>query len=144
MYGPDDDAACPLCTSFMDAMDGELRHVSQRINFAACARSAADRFRDHARSRGWRALRLLSSARNTFNADYHAEDGHGGQRPIAHIFVRTDGGIRHAYSTEMFFVPTEPGQSPRHLDTMWPLWNVFDLTPIGRGEEFWPQLDYGT
>lgn len=142
MYGPDADAPCPLCTSFMDAIDGELRHITQRINFAAAARSPIRRFRDHARDRGWRSLRLLSSSANTFNADYHAEDSDGGQQPIAHVFVRTPEGIRHAYSTELFFAATDPGQSPRHIDSMWPLWNVFDLTPTGRGDDWWPELEY--
>ena len=30
---------------------------------------------------------------------------------------------------------------PRHVDMLWPLWNVLDLTPKGRGD-FYPQLDY--
>jgi predicted dithiol-disulfide oxidoreductase (DUF899 family) len=142
MYGPKDDSACPLCTSFMDAIDGELPHITQRVNFVAVARGPIARFSAHARGRGWTNLRILSSSSNSFNADYHAEDAEGGQRPVAHIFSRDESGVHHRYSTELLFVPTEPGQSPRHVDSMWPLWNVFDLTPIGRGSDWWPQLDY--
>jgi predicted dithiol-disulfide oxidoreductase (DUF899 family) len=142
MYGPDDDAPCPLCTSFMDAIDGELPHITQRINFVAVTRGPIERFTAHARRRGWTNLKILSSSANTFNVDYHAEDGQGGQRPIAHVFARDQTGIYHCYSSELLFAPTEPGQSPRHVDSMWPLWNVFDLTPIGRGTDWWPQLDY--
>jgi predicted dithiol-disulfide oxidoreductase (DUF899 family) len=61
---------------------------------------------------------------------------------MAHVFARDASGIRHCYSSELFFMPAEPGQSPRHVDSMWPLWNVFDLTPIGRGSDWWPQLEY--
>ena len=32
---------------------------------------------------------------------------------------------------------------PRHLDTIWPLWNVFDLLPQGRGSDWYPAIDYG-
>jgi predicted dithiol-disulfide oxidoreductase (DUF899 family) len=142
MYGPDDDAPCPLCTSLIDAVDGELPHITQRINFAAASRGPIERFRAHARRRGWANLRILSSSSNSFNADYHAEDVEGGQRPMAHVFARDASGIRHCYSSELFFVPTDPGQSPRHVDSMWPLWNVFDLTPIGRGSDWWPRLEY--
>lgn len=71
-----------------------------------------------------------------FNLDYHAEDADGGQRPIAHVFERDEWGVHHCYSSELRFVPPEPGESPRHVDAMWPLWNDFDLTPIGRGTEW--------
>jgi predicted dithiol-disulfide oxidoreductase (DUF899 family) len=142
MYGPQAEAACPLCTSFIDAIDGELEHVAQRVGFAVVARSPIERLREHARARGWRRARLLSSSANTFNADYHAESADGEQFPLAHVFVRRDGAIRHAYTPEMLFAPTEAGQSPRHIDSMWPLWNVLDLTPQGRGEDWWPQLQY--
>jgi predicted dithiol-disulfide oxidoreductase (DUF899 family) len=142
MYGPSEPAACPLCSSFIDALDGELGHLTQRINFALVARSPIERLRQHARARGWRRVRLLSSSGNTFNADYHAEGAGGEQLPLAHVFVLDDGAVRHSYSTEMLFASMDDGQSPRHIDSMWPLWNVFDLTPEGRGEDWWPRLDY--
>jgi predicted dithiol-disulfide oxidoreductase (DUF899 family) len=142
MYGPAMDAACPLCTSFIDAVDGEVVHVTQQVAFAIVARSPIERLREHARERGWRDVRLLSSSGNTFNADYHAEDEAGEQYPLAHVFVRRDGAVGHSYTTEMFFAPSDPGQNPRHIDAMWPLWNILDLTPGGRGQ-WWPALDYG-
>jgi predicted dithiol-disulfide oxidoreductase (DUF899 family) len=142
MYGPAMEAACPSCTSIVDALDGELPHVTQRVGFAAVAKSPIERFREHARARGWRNARLLSSAENTFNADYHAEAPDGAQRPLAHVFARRDGAIHHTYTTEMCFTPSDPGQNERHVDSFWPLWNLFDLTPRGRGEDWQPRLDY--
>jgi len=139
MYGQD---PCPLCTAFVDALDGQVEHMTHRINFAVVARAPIERFREHARSRGWRRVRLLSSVSNTFNADYHAEDAEGEQHSLAHVFALRDGVVRHTYTTEMRFAPMDAGQSPRHVDAMWPLWNVFDLTPDGRGQTWWPQLAY--
>ena len=49
----------------------------------------------------------------------------------------------HAYNTELMFAPRDPGQDPRHVDTIWPLWNLLDLTPGGRGEGWYPKLSYG-
>ena len=40
--------------------------------------------------------------------------------------------IRHFWGSELFYAPTEPGQEPRHVGTLEPLWNLFDLTPEGR------------
>jgi predicted dithiol-disulfide oxidoreductase (DUF899 family) len=31
---------------------------------------------------------------------------------------------------------------PRHVDTIWPLWNVFDLLPQGRGSDWYPANNY--
>ena len=41
------------------------------------------------------------------------------------------------------FAPRDPGQDPRHVDMIWPLWNVFDYTPEGRGKDWYPRLSYG-
>ena len=142
MYGPRMAAACPLCTSFLDGLDGIAPHVMQRANLAVVARSPIQRIRAHARERGWRHLRLLSSAANTFNRDYSAESADESQNPLLHVFVRRGSAIHHFYTTEMFFAPTEPGQHPRHIDPMWPLWSLFDATPEGRGEGWYPQLSY--
>jgi predicted dithiol-disulfide oxidoreductase (DUF899 family) len=57
------------------------------------------------------------------------------------VFTRRDGPIRHFWTTELQFV-AEPKRNRRHLDTMWPLWNVLDMTPAGRGENFFPKLAY--
>jgi predicted dithiol-disulfide oxidoreductase (DUF899 family) len=116
MYGPQMDSACPLCTSFIDAIDGEVPHITQRIDFALVARSRIARLHEHAHSRGWRHVRLLSSAANTFNADYHAEAADGAQYPLAHVFVRRNAAVHHAYTTETLFAPTE-GDRARSTST---------------------------
>ena len=135
------EGACPSCTSIIDAVDGEAPHIVQRINLAVVAKAPIEQFEAHARTRGWRNLRLLSSANTTYNADYHGE-GERGQNPIATVFVRRDGKIHHFWSSELFFAPTEPGLHPRHVDFIWPLWAVLDLTPEGRGTDWGPELAY--
>jgi len=133
---------CPSCTSIIGAIDGELPDITQRINFAVVAKAPIERFRAHARSRGWRHARLLSSANNTYNRDYQAEAPDGAQTPIATVFARRGGKIYHFWSSELLFVPMEPGQDMRHVDFMWPLWLVLDRTPEGRGTDWRPALDY--
>ncbi|HXU29211.1 MAG TPA: DUF899 family protein [Thermoanaerobaculia bacterium] len=142
MFGPAMEAPCPMCTSILDALDGTAPHVRQRAGFAVVAKSPVERLREFANGRGWRHLRLLSSANNTFNRDYHAETEEGDQNPLLHVFVRRDGGIYHSYTTEALWAPAPAGQDPRHVDSVWPLWNLFDLIPEGRGENWFPQLRY--
>jgi predicted dithiol-disulfide oxidoreductase (DUF899 family) len=136
------EVGCPACTSIIDAVDGEAPHIVQRINLAVAAKVPIQQFREHARSRGWRNIRLLSSAKTTYNHDYHAEAPDGRQDPMATVFVRRDGKIHHFWSSELYLAPTDPGQDPRHVDFMWPLWNVLDRTPEGRGSGWFPRLEY--
>jgi predicted dithiol-disulfide oxidoreductase (DUF899 family) len=114
----------------------------KRINFAVVAKAPIGRFQRHARSRGWRHARLLSSAHNSFNRDYLAEGPDGSQFPLAHVFTRRGRKIHHTWSSELWFTPADPGQDLRHVDFMWPLWSIFDTTPEGRGKTWGPQLDY--
>jgi predicted dithiol-disulfide oxidoreductase (DUF899 family) len=97
MFSPEIKEACPLCTSILDGLDGQAPHVSQRANMAVVAKSPIGRIMDFARSRGWRNLRLLSSARSTYNHDYQGENAAGDQLPGVGVFVRRDGHIYHSY-----------------------------------------------
>ena len=142
MYGPNVEQPCPSCTSIIDSLDGAAPHVAQRTNLVVVAKSPISRFLAFADERHWTRVRLLSSAGNSYNADYHAEDAKGAQWPVLNVFTRHDGVIRHAYATELMFAPREPGQDPRHVDMIWPLWNLLDYTPEGRGAEFRPKLSY--
>jgi len=124
---------CASCTSILDSLDGAARHLAGRLNLVVVAKSEPDRIRTFAGERGWRHLRLLSSRNNTYNRDYHAETPDGDQIPILNVFVRDRDGIRHTWASELMFAPRESGIEARHVDSIWPIWNVLDLTPEGRG-----------
>ena len=143
MYGPQMESACPSCTSILDSLNGTAPHATQRINLAVVAKSPLERIRSFARERGWRNLRLLSSAGNTYNHDYHGETPEGNQIPSLNVFVRRDGKVHHFFNTELLFVPWATGQDGRHVDLIWPLWNLLDFTPEGRGADWYPKLTYG-
>jgi len=142
MYGPDMARPCPSCTSIIDALDGAAPHVVQRANLANVAKSPISRIREFAAERGWRNLRFLSSEGSTYNCDYQGENAAGEQMPALNVFLRREDKIRHSYCTEMLFARGDPGQDPRHVDMIWPLWNLFDLIPEGRGEKWNPKLSY--
>ncbi len=134
---------CASCTSILDSLDGAATHLGQRINLAVVAKAGPQRIRAFADERGWQNLRLLSSRNNTYNRDYHAETPQGEQVPILNVFVRDGDEIRHAWATELIFAPRDEGEDARHVDSIWPIWNVLDLTPAGRGTESgFPSLEY--
>jgi predicted dithiol-disulfide oxidoreductase (DUF899 family) len=133
---------CPSCTAFLDALDGAARHASQRVNLAASGKAPIERILTFAAERGWRHLRLLSSAGTTYNRDYLAETPDGEQQPMLNVFHRDGDTISHFWGSELFYAPEDPGQDPRHVGTLEPLWNLFDLIPEGRGAGWYEQLSY--
>ena len=106
------------------------------------AKLPIQRIRNVARERGWKNLHLLSSEGNTYNHDYQGENATGDQTPALNVFTRRDGKIYHTYNTELMFTVGEPGQDPRHVDLIWPIWNLLDFTPEGRGTDWRPKLRY--
>jgi predicted dithiol-disulfide oxidoreductase (DUF899 family) len=133
---------CPSCTAFLDQLDGAAEHASQHINLAVAGKAPIERILTFGAERGWRRLRLLSSAGTTYNRDYLAETPDGEQQPMLNVFHRDGDTIRHFWGSELFFAPTEPGQETRHVGTLEPVWNLFDLTPEGRGADWDEQLSY--
>ena len=133
---------CPSCTALLDQLDGAAEHASQRINLVAVAMTPIERLATFAAERGWRRLRLVSSAGTTYNRDYLAEASDGTQKPMLNVFRRDLQTIRHFWGSELFYAPADPGQDPRHVGTLEPLWNLFDLTPDGRGTDWYEQFSY--
>jgi predicted dithiol-disulfide oxidoreductase (DUF899 family) len=133
---------CPSCTAFLDQLDGAAEHASQRVNLAVVGKSPIGRIATFGRERGWRRLRLLSSAGTSYNRDYLAETADGHQQPMLNVFHRDGDTIRHFWGSELFYAPADPGQEPRHVGTLEPLWNLFDLIPEGRGTSWHEQFSY--
>jgi predicted dithiol-disulfide oxidoreductase (DUF899 family) len=137
-----DEGPCPSCTALLDQLDGAAEHTRDRVNLAIVAKSPLERLLAFAEERGWRRLRMLSSTGNAYNRDYHGETPDGAQRPMLNVFHRDRGTIRHFWSSELFDAPTDPGQDPRHVGTLEPLWNLFDFTRTGRPVDWEEQLAY--
>jgi predicted dithiol-disulfide oxidoreductase (DUF899 family) len=133
---------CPSCVSLLDQLDGAIPHAAPLLNFAVVAKAPLDRVLRFGEERGWRSLRLLSSAGNTYNRDYRGETEDGDQRPILNVFRRDGQTIRHFWASELMFAPIDPDQDWRHVGTIEPLWNLFDLTPQGRPVDWDEQLSY--
>jgi predicted dithiol-disulfide oxidoreductase (DUF899 family) len=136
------ESPCPSCAALLDQLDGAAEHIGQRINLAVVAKAPLPRILAFADERGWRRLHLLSSAANTYNRDYLGETPKGTQMPMLNVFRRARGVIRHFWGSELLYAPTDPGQDPRHVGTIEPVWNLFDLTPEGRGTDWDEQLNY--
>jgi predicted dithiol-disulfide oxidoreductase (DUF899 family) len=133
---------CPSCTALLDQLDAVMFHSEPLLNFYAVAGAPLEHVLTFAHERGWRRMRVLSASGNTFKRDYHGESEDGAQIPMLNVFHRDGETIRHFWASELMYAPSDPGQDPRHAGTIEPLWNLFDLTPEGRPDDWHEQLSY--
>jgi predicted dithiol-disulfide oxidoreductase (DUF899 family) len=135
---------CPSCTALLDNWEGAVPHVEGLgANIVAVAKAPIAQVAAFAADHGWRHLKLVSAAGNSFKRDYHGEDEEGQQMPIMTVFHKDEAGvIRLSWASELLFEPADPGQDPRHAGTVEPMWTLLDLTPGGRPDAD-EQFDYG-
>jgi len=60
---------------------------------------------------------------------------------IMNVFRKTPEGIFHSWGSELLSRKMDTGH-PRHVDSIWLLWNLLDLTPEGRGDAIVPKQNY--
>jgi len=142
MFGPGRQRPCPMCTSMLGALDGEMSDILQRVAFAVVARSPIERLLAVKSERGWRHLRLYSSAGNGYNRAYVHEDPNGDDNAGFNVFQKVGGQIFHTWGDELGPESADPGQDPRGAPDPMPLWTVLDMTPEGRGQDWYPKLAY--
>lgn len=142
MYGPRRERPCPMCTSLLGGLDGPARDLEQRVAVAVIGRSPVSRQLAFARERGWRNLRFYQCVGDDFARDYRGLAPDGSEWPALDVWTRDiDGTVRHFWAGEMGGTE-DPGQDPRGAPDPMPLWNILDLTPAGRGTDWYPKLDY--
>jgi predicted dithiol-disulfide oxidoreductase (DUF899 family) len=141
MYGPQRKLPCPMCTSFLSSWNGTAVNLCERVAMAVTARSGIERLTGYQRERGFGNLPFVSDLSGAYTRTYvSAEDA---DMPGFSVFTRRDGVIRHFYSGEMSGAMADPGQDPRGAPDADPLWLMLDLTPQGRGTDWYPKLKYG-
>lgn len=138
MFGPQRKRPCPVCTSLLSAWEGSARNVERRVALAVVARSPVERLTAFKEERGWKALKVYSDTSGEYMRTYVSKDD--ADIPGLTVFTRKDGVIRHFWSGETSGEMADPGQDPRSAPEIDPLWTILDLTPEGRGADFYPNL----
>jgi predicted dithiol-disulfide oxidoreductase (DUF899 family) len=140
MFGPQRQRPCPMCTALLTSWEGTARNLRERVALAVTARSPIHRILDFQKERGWQNLPFFSDTKGDYTRTY--VDADDGDVPALHVFTRRDGTIRHFWAAEMSGDMADPEQDPRGAPDLDPLWAVLDLTPAGRGADWYPKLDY--
>jgi predicted dithiol-disulfide oxidoreductase (DUF899 family) len=140
MYGPERKAPCPMCTSFLNSWNGTAINLHERCGIAVTARSPIERLVEYKKHRGFTNLPFVSDMSGAYTRTYvNSEDA---DVPGFSVFTRRNGTVCHFYSGEMSGAMADPGQDPRGAPDLDPLWLMLDLTPEGRGTDWYPKLDY--
>jgi predicted dithiol-disulfide oxidoreductase (DUF899 family) len=139
MFGPQRQAICPMCTSFMNVWDHKIPALTERVAIAFVARSPIARIAALKKERGWSRMPLYSDPSGDYTRDYVSKTD--ADMPGYAVFTKRDGTIRHFWSGEMSGAMADPGQDPRGAPDFDPLWTLLDTTPEGRGD-WYPKLTY--
>jgi predicted dithiol-disulfide oxidoreductase (DUF899 family) len=137
-----EDGPCPSCTSLLDQWEGAAPHLAPLVNLVVAAKAPLSHLLTFGRERGWRHLTLVSCHSNTYSRDYRGVYVDGGPAPMLNVFRRDGETIRHFWGAELTHAAADPGQDPRALGTLEPVWTMLDLTPEGRRPDWDEQIQY--
>lgn len=142
MYGPERARPCPMCTNWLGAVNGNANDIKQRVALKIFGRSPVERQQAFAQERGWQALDFVQTVGDDYARDYHLLNRDGSENPVLVVYKHNGSGIRLFWKSEMTADMADPGQDPRDAPDIASLWNVLDLTPGGRGTDWYPALEY--
>jgi predicted dithiol-disulfide oxidoreductase (DUF899 family) len=140
MYGPKRAQPCPMCTNAVGALEANAADIDQRISLVVIAGAPIERLVSWKRSRGWDHIRIYTDLSGAYLKDWFGLLPDGEEVPAFNVFTRRDGTLRHFWTGEI--TTSDPGQDPRGAPDIAPLWTVLDMTPEGRGRDWYPKLDY--
>lgn len=143
MYGPERERPCPMCTATLGALNGNGADIEQRVALAITGRSPVERQLAFAQERGWRNLRFFQTIGDNWALKIGGLDpGKGWEYPALLVLRRNSGTVRLHWTAETNGEMADPGEDPRGAVEIQSLWNVLDLTPEGRGTDWYPKLSY--
>ena len=142
MYGPQRERPCPMCTNWLGAVNGNAADIKQRVALKILGRSNVERQYAFAQQRGWRDLNFVQTVGDDYANDLGLLTPEGHEYPALVVFRREGDEVRLFWASEMTKEMADPGQDPRDAPDIASLWSILDLTPGGRGTDWYPKLQY--
>jgi predicted dithiol-disulfide oxidoreductase (DUF899 family) len=142
MYGPQRERPCPMCTNWLGSVDGNASDIEQRVALKILGRSPVERQKAFAAERGWRHLDFVQTVGDDYARDLGVLSDKNDESPALVVYRKDGETVRVFYSAEMPVEAADPGQDPRTAPDIASLWNLLDLTPEGRGTDWYPKLSY--
>lgn len=141
MYGPERERPCPMCTNWVGAVEGNAADIKQRVALKILGRSPVERQFAFAQERGWRDIDFVQTVGDDYANDLGLLTPQG-EYPALTVYQRDGDTVRLFWASEMTGEMADPGQDPRDAPDIASLWSILDLTPDGRGTDWYPKLRY--
>jgi predicted dithiol-disulfide oxidoreductase (DUF899 family) len=141
-YGPQRERPCPMCTNWLGAINGNAADLKQRVALKVLGRSPVERQYAFAQQRGWRDLNFVQTVGDDYAKDLGLLNADGTENPALVVYQRDGDQVRLFWASEMRREMADPGQDPRDAPDLASLWTLLDLTPAGRGTDWYPKLQY--
>ncbi len=142
MYGPQRARPCPMCTNWLGAVNGNGADIAQRVSLKVLGRSPVERQLAFAAERGWKNLDFVQTVGDDYARDLGLLNDDGSENPALVVYRRDGDRVRLFWSGIMTREMADPGQDPRTAPDIASLWSILDLTPEGRGTDWYPKLSY--
>lgn len=142
MFGPQRERPCPMCTNFLGAVNGNAADIKQRVALKVLGRSPVARQIAFAQERSWRDLDFVQTVGDDYAKDIGALKEDGSEWAAIIVFKRDGAKLRLFWSAGMSPEMADPGQDPRQAPDVAALWSILDITPAGRGTDWYPKLSY--
>lgn len=140
MYGPERERPCPMCTSTLAALEGNARSIKQRVAMKILGRSPVGRQYAFAQDRSWRDLDFVQTVGDDYATFFNALNKDGSENPVIAVYMKDGDQVRLSWHASMPIDAADPGQDPRGGPDLQNLWHVLDMTPDGRGTDWYPKL----
>jgi predicted dithiol-disulfide oxidoreductase (DUF899 family) len=142
MFGPQRERPCPMCTNFLGAVNGNADDIKQRVALKVLGRRPVAQQIAFALERGWKNLDFVQTVGDDFARDIGALKDDGSEWAAIIVLNRDGNKVRLFWSAGMTPEMADPGEDPRQAPDVAALWSILDMTPGGRGKDWYPQLTY--
>ena len=131
-----------ICTNWLGSVNGNAADIKQRVALKILGRSSVERQSAFAQERGWRDLNFVQTTGDDYANDLGLLAPDGAESPALVVYQREGHQVRLFWASQMRLDMADPGQDPRDAPDIASLWSVLDLTPEGRGADWYPKLKY--
>ena len=142
MFGPQRERPCPMCTNLLGAGKATPPTSASAFRWSSSPARRSSACSPGSANAAGRTSGSTRTSTRPIPRDYFGLLPGGAEVPALNVFTRRDGTIRHFWSGEMTGHTADRGQGPRAAPDPAPLWMVLDMTPEGRGEDWYPKLEY--
>lgn len=143
MYGPERPRPCPMCTNLLGPLDANAPDITQHASLVVLGRSPVERQIAFAQERGWQHLTFAQTIGDQFAIDFGWFDPVRRDEFAGFAVLQRDGeAVRLFWKDAMTGEMADEGKDPRGGADIGVVWTVLDMTPGGRGRDWYPKLTY--